>query len=208
MSRLSSGGMHAVDVGRTAWGACAHGPWCRRRRALSRPCAYTADGEDYPYKWGGSRSDPFSRLSTRVRDFILYPCRSPHGGRLKNPRTWVCAHGSCAHTRLGPSMAAREARANGRDNGLGGPPQERLPLHGRRGPTRPSCLRLGRAAFDAVMPCRLWLLGWRDVDASLCSGLLAAMPRCLCLRLERNSAGRCHGCGPGCRRHRLSRGMW
>ena len=38
--------------------------------------------------------------------FILYPCRSPHGGRLKNPRTWVCAHGSCAHTRLGPSISA------------------------------------------------------------------------------------------------------
>ena len=35
----------------------------------------------------------------------------------------------------------------------------------------PSCLWLERAAFDAVMPCRLWLLGWRDVDASLCSGL-------------------------------------
>ena len=34
------------------------------------------------------------------------------------------------------------------------------------------------------MPCRLWLLGWRDVDASLCSGLLAAMPRCLRLRLR------------------------
>ena len=25
--------------------------------------------------------------------------------------------------------------------------------------------------------------------------------------LERNSAGRCHCCAPGCRRHRLSRGM-
>ena len=104
--------------------------------------------------------------------------------------------------------SAREARANGRGRGLGGAPQERLLLHGRRGPTRPSCLWLGRAAFDAVMPCRLWLLGWRDADASLCSGLLAAMPRCLRRRLERNSAGRCHCCAPGCRRHRLSRGMW
>ena len=72
-------------------------------------------------------------------------------------------------------------------------------LHGRRGPTRPSTLRLRRAAFDAVMPCRLWLLGWRDADASLCSGLLAAMPRRLGRRLERNSAGRCHCCAPGCR---------
>ena len=124
-----------------------------------------------------------------------------------------CHHDGCTRTVLphAPVLvqaSARKARANGRGRGLGGPPQERLPLHGRRGPTRPSILWLGRAAFDAVMPCRLWLLGWRDADASLCSGLLAAMPRCLCLRLERNSAGRCHGCGPGCRRHRLSRGMW
>ena len=43
---------------------------------------------------------------------------------------------------------------------------------------------------------------------SLCSGLLAAMPRRLGRRLERNSAGRCDCCAPECRRHRLSRGMW
>ena len=145
-------------------------------------------------------------------DFILYPCRSPHGGRLTSPITPRHAHGPCACRRLGPSISAQGVlkwegqRSRGR--GLGGAPQERLPLHGRRGPTRPSSLRLGRAALDAVMPCRLWVLSWRDADASLCSGLLAAMPRCLCLRLEKNSAGRCHCCGPGCRRHRLSRGMW
>ena len=89
--------------------------------------------------------------------------------------------------------------------GLGGRPQERLPLNGRRGPTRPSILWLGRAALHAVKPCRLWLLGWRDADASLCSGLLAAMPRRLGRRLERNSAGRCHCCAPECWRHRVSR---
>ena len=140
-------------------------------------------------------------------DIILDPCRSPHGGRLKDPMTWPHAHGPCACSRLGPSISAQGVRKwEGR--GLGGPPQERLPLHGRRGPTRPSTLWLGRAALRAVKQCRLWVLGWRDADASLCSGLLAAMPRCLCLRLERNSAGRCHCCGPGCRRHRLSRGMW
>ena len=34
--------------------------------------------------------------------FILYPCRSPHGGRLKNPRTWAHAQGpsACAHLGL------------------------------------------------------------------------------------------------------------
>ena len=145
------------------------------------------------------------------RDFILYPCRSPHGVRLKDPITRGRAHGPSACPRLLLVRAsAREARANGRGRGLGGRPQERLPLNGRRGPTRPSILWLGRAALHAVKQCRLWqwVLGWRDADASLCSGLLAAMPRCLCLRLERNSAGRCHCCGPGCRRHRLSRGMW
>ena len=80
-----------------------------------------------------------------------------------------------------------------------------VPLHGRRGPRRPSILWLGRAALHAVKPCRLWLLGWRDADASLCSRLLAAMPRPLGRRLERNSAGRSHCCAPECWRHRVSR---
>ena len=121
-----------------------------------------------------------------------------------------CTRTALARAAVKVRVSARKARANGRDNGLGGAPQERLPLHGRRGPRRPSTLWLGRAAFDAVMPCRLWLLGWRDADLSLCSGLLVAMPRRLALgrRLERNSAGRCHCCAPECRRHRLSRGMW
>ena len=26
-------------------------------------------------------------------DIILDPCRSPHGGRLKDPMTWLHAHG-------------------------------------------------------------------------------------------------------------------
>ena len=42
--------------------------------------------------------------------FILYPCRSPHGGRLKNPRTWLHAHGPCACSRQGPSISAQGAR--------------------------------------------------------------------------------------------------
>ena len=160
-----------------------------------------------PPGWGGSRSDPFSRLSTRVRILFLVPIAADMVGACK-----IQGH---SRTRAVLPRATVLARTSAHEpcehkvyRGLGGPPQERLPLHGRRGPTRPSTLRLGRAAFDAVMPCRLWLLGWRDADPSLCSGQLAAMPRCLCLRLERNSAGRCHCCGPGCRRHRLSRGMW
>ena len=31
-------------------------------------------------------TDPFSRLATRAAHFILYPCRSPHGGRLTQIR--------------------------------------------------------------------------------------------------------------------------
>ena len=125
----------------------------------------------------------------------------PHAaGAQMYPPPGSDVHLLLAHTPVLVRASAREARANGRDNGLGGRPQERLPLNGRRGPTRPSILWLGRAALHAVKQCRLWVLGWRDADASLCSGLLAAMPRCLCLRLERNSAGRCHCCGPGCRR--------
>jgi hypothetical protein len=92
-----------------------------------------------------------------------------------------------------------------------GAPQERLLLHGRRGPTRPSIDFVawkGGVRCRDVMPCRLWLLGWRDADPPLCSGLLVAMPRRLGRRLEKNSAGRCHRCAPECRRHRVSRGMW
>ena len=77
-----------------------------------------------------------------------------------------------ARTERAPNLRGTEgvkARANGRGRGLGRAPQERLPLNDRRGPTRPSILWLGRAAFDAVMPCRLWLLGWRDVRTRPCA---------------------------------------
>ena len=43
-------------------------------------------------------------------DIILYPCRSPHGGRLKDPMTWLHAHGPCACSRQGPSISAQGAR--------------------------------------------------------------------------------------------------
>ena len=39
-------------------------------------------------------------------DFILDPCRSPHGGRLKDPTTRGRAHGPSACPRLGPSISA------------------------------------------------------------------------------------------------------
>ena len=126
-------------------------------------------------------------------DIILDPCRSPHGGRLTNPITPRHTHGPCACRRFGPSKAYQRARRAqmGGGRGLGGAPQERLPLNGRRGPRRPSILWLGRAVLHAVKQCRLWVLGWRDADASLCSGLLAAMPRCLGRRLDfREELGR------------------
>ena len=43
-------------------------------------------------------------------DIILYPCRSPHGGRLKDPMTWLHAHGPCACSRQGPSISAQGVR--------------------------------------------------------------------------------------------------
>ena len=146
-------------------------------------------------------------LSTRVRILFLVPIAAGMVGACK-----IQGH---SRTRAVLPRATILARTSAHEpcehkvyRGLGGAPQERLPLHGRRGPTRPSTLRLGWAAFDAVMPCRLWLLGWRDADASLCSGLLAAMPRRLGRQLERNSAGRCDCCAPECWRHRLSRCVW
>ena len=174
------------------------------RTSGSQPASPSRSNEltvaSYLNKGRGAGWEPVRSLFTPFdarADIILDPCRSPHGGRLTNPR-WTAphAHGPCAwpHAVVFVRASACEACANGRGRGLGGRPQERLPLNGRRGPTRPSSLRLGRAAFDAVMPCWLWLLGWRDADPSLCSGLLAAMPRRLALgrRLEMNSAGKCH----------------
>ena len=148
--------------------------------AFRRACRFYSLSLPFDAWWSPQGSDD---MAARARPLRVQPSRSEY-------------------------QRARRAQMGGAEVSAERHKQERLPLHGRRGPTRPSCLWLGRAAFDAVMPCRLWVLGWRDADASLCSGLLAAMPRCLCLRLERNSAGRCHCCGPGCLRHRLSRGMW
>jgi len=112
--------------------------------------------------WGGSRSDPFSkfsRLETRVRILFFIPAvrRMVAASRIRGQHRTRTA---LAHAVVFVRASACEACANGRGRGLGGAPQERLPLHGRRGPRRPSTLRLGRAAFDAVMPCRLmaaWL---------------------------------------------------
>ena len=150
---------------------------------------------------------PFSRLSTRVRILFSIPAvrRMVVASQIQGHG---CVRTALAHTPVLVRASAREACANGRGNGLSGPPQERMPLHGRRGPTSPSNLWLGRAALVAVMQYTLWLLGSRDADASLGSGLLAAMPRCLCRRLERNSSGRCDCCAPECWRHDLSRCVW
>ena len=56
--------------------------------------------------WVRSLFTPFDARA----HFILYPCRSPHGGRLKDPRTWLHAHGPCACSRQGPSISAQGAR--------------------------------------------------------------------------------------------------
>jgi len=56
--------------------------------------------------WVRSLFTPFDARA----HFILYPCRSPHGGRLKDPMTWLHAHGPCACSRQGPSISAQGAR--------------------------------------------------------------------------------------------------
>ena len=50
----------------------------------------------------GERIRSRSRPRDARGDFILYPCRSPHGGRLTNPMTWAHAQGpsACAHLGL------------------------------------------------------------------------------------------------------------
>ena len=63
-----------------------------------------------------SRAPPLLIRGQRVRrlftpfdaraDIILDPCRSPHGGRLKDPITRGRAHGPSACPRLGPSISA------------------------------------------------------------------------------------------------------
>ena len=130
------------------------------------------DSEDATYMvtLGGLPSDLCSRLSTRVPILFLVPIAAGMVGACKiqghrGMRTVLPHAAALVRT------SAHEPCEHKVYRGLGGRPQERLPvpLNGRRGPTRPSCLWLGRAAFDAVMPCRLWLLGWRDADASLCA---------------------------------------
>ena len=63
--------------------------------------------------WIGVRGDWVRSLFTPFdarADIILYPCRSPHGGRLKDPMTWLHAHGPCACSRQGPSISAQGVR--------------------------------------------------------------------------------------------------
>jgi hypothetical protein len=111
-------------------------------------------------------------------DIILHPCRSPHGGRLKNPRTWAHAQGpsACAHLGLyGSAQGVRKWEGQ----------------RSRRSATRATAAQRpertnkafdfvawkgGVACSEAVQTMAAWL--------ALCSGLLAAMPRRLGRRLE------------------------
>jgi hypothetical protein len=61
-------------------------PWGRARGPAA---ARVPEVGGEPIRW------LFTPFDARA-DFILDPCRSPHGGRLTNPRTAPHAHGPCA----------------------------------------------------------------------------------------------------------------
>ena len=61
---------------------------------------------------GRGGADPIHLFTPRDAraDLILYPCRSPHGGRLKDPMTWLHAQGPSACSRQGPNGSAQGVR--------------------------------------------------------------------------------------------------
>ena len=107
-------------------------------------------------------------------DIILYPCRSPHGGRLKDPMTWLHAHGPCACSRQGPSISAQGVRKwEGQRS--------------RRSATRATAAprpERTKKAFDFVA----WKGGVRCSDAVQAMGAWLAR----CGRVPVQRAARCH----------------
>ena len=81
-----------------------------RRRGYTFSSSFGAYGVPcssvQPYLRGDWVRSLFTPFDARAH-FILYPCRSPHGGRLTNPMTWLHAHGPCACSRQGPSISAQ-----------------------------------------------------------------------------------------------------
>ena len=88
-------------------------PFARASRADARTktgaCGRTVRTPPRPQLGGQPIRSLFTPFDARA-DIILYPCRSPHGGRLKDPMTWLHAHGPCACSRQGPSISAQGVR--------------------------------------------------------------------------------------------------
>jgi len=142
-------------------------------------------------------------------DFILYPCRSPHGGRLTNPRTCLGVRARLlrTHPSWSEHQRVRRAQMGGVEVSAGrhksdcrstaGEDQEVLRFVAWKGGVRCS---------DAVQAMAAWLARCGPVVVQRAARSHAKVSEGR--RLERKSAGRCECCAPECWRHRLSRGMW
>jgi hypothetical protein len=88
--------------------SCVHSVWDRKKGRCIR--IVTSENFGPGRTVIGTLRDPQVRwLFTPFdapADIILDPCRSPHGGRLKDPTTRGRAHGPSACPRLGPSISA------------------------------------------------------------------------------------------------------
>ena len=89
-------------------GRLAHGGVLPRPSKVLLVCdlKYRVQCTNTLYVGGQPIRSLFTPFDARA-DIILYPCRSPHGGRLKDPMTWLHAHGPCACSRQGPSISAQ-----------------------------------------------------------------------------------------------------
>ena len=111
---------------------------------------------------GAAGPIPFHAFRRACAFYSWYLLR-PTWWAPENPRTLPHARAPSACGKLRGSLRLQGVRAH-RYRGLGGPPQSDCRSTAGEDQQGLRVCGLERAAFDAVMPCRLWLLGWRDAD--------------------------------------------